>query len=69
MMWPFKPRPSQVPDDIGEAQQLRQNATDQLAAVQKRTNTVNQIGKFLAERREQNHFGDSIQITFTRRAS
>jgi hypothetical protein len=68
-MWPFKPRTSQVPDDIGEAQELRRVATAQLAAVEKRTNTVNQIGQFLAERREQNHFGEAIQITFTRRAS
>lgn len=68
-MWPFKHRPSQVPDDIGEARELRRVATAQLAAVEKRTNTVNQIGQFLAERREQNHFGEAIQITFTRRAS
>lgn len=68
-MWPFKPRTSQVPDDISEAQELRRVATAQLAAVEKRTNTVNQIGQFLAERREQNHFGEAIQITFTRRAS
>lgn len=69
MMWPFKARPSQVPNDVLEAQELRKTATDQLAAVQRRTNTVNQIGQYLAERREQNHFGESIQITFTRRAS
>lgn len=69
-MWPFKPRTSQVPDDVHEAHALRETSTAQLAAVERRTKTVDQLGKFLAERREQNHFGDAIQITFTpRRAS
>lgn len=68
-MWPFKPRTSQVPNDVHEAQALRKTATAQLAAIERRTPTVNQLGQYLAERREQNHFGESIQITFTRRAS
>lgn len=67
-MWPFKRRPTDVPDDLHEAKALREISTQQLQQVQQRGPQVAQMAAFLAERRRANHFGESIQITFTRRA-
>lgn len=66
-MWPFKKRPSSVADDLHEAKRLREISTAQLAAVERRDDAVTQLGDYLSTRRQQNHFGESIQITFTRR--
>jgi len=66
-MWPFKKRESQVPDDVGQAQERGAHAEAAMAEVERRTGAVVQMGSYLADRRQQNHFGESIQITFTPR--
>lgn len=56
-----------VPDDIGEARAMRQEATAEHRRTLLRGFDVSQLSAELAARRELNHFGDSIAITFTRR--
>lgn len=68
-MWPFKTTGATVPDDVGEAQSSRNDADAQIARAEGRAPLVSQLAEFLAERRRQNHFGESIQITFTRRST
>lgn len=58
-----------VPDDIGEARALRQEASDEHKRTVLRGFDVSQLSAELAARRAMNHFGESIAITFTRRAS
>jgi hypothetical protein len=68
-MWPFKKPTVHVPDDVPEAQEMRSQAQKQLRAVTRRGPDVSQLVDYLAERRAQNHFGESITISFTRRTS
>lgn len=67
-MWPFQKKPpTTVPDDVAEAQQLRTEATEQHRELQEQGREVSRLTSKLVERRALNHFGESIQITFTRR--
>lgn len=68
MAWPFSKPTTSVPDDVGEAQQLRREIEAQSEHVAGRAPTIARLTDYLAERRRLNHFGESIQITFTRRA-
>ena len=67
-MWLFRKRPSPViPDDVATARASLRAADAQLRAMERRDQSIHQLGAFLAARREQNHFGESLMITFTRR--
>lgn len=68
-MWFSKRRTPQHPEDIAEARQARQLAEHQLHTISGRGPEISEISAYLAKRRAQNHFGDSIQITFTRRTT
>ncbi len=62
-----KTEPVAIPDDILEAQSMRAKATrDQLDA-ENQGPAIARLTSYLSERRVLNHFGESIQITFTRR--
>jgi hypothetical protein len=69
MAWPFTKPTTSVPDDVGEAQQMRREIEAQAEHVVNRAPTVARLTGYLAERRRLNHFGDSIQISFTRRTA
>jgi hypothetical protein len=66
-MWPFKNHASVVPDDVDESRRQRACTEEQLRTVNARAPRVAAMTAYLAERREQNHFGESIQITFVPR--
>ncbi|KQT75413.1 DUF7620 family protein [Microbacterium sp. Leaf436] len=67
-MWPFKKKPPTViPDDVAEAQEMRTAATEQHRELKVQGQEVSRLTSKLVERRALNHFGESIQITFTRR--
>lgn len=68
-MWGRKPKtePIEIPDDVGQARELRANATAEHREVQSQTPAIDRLTGYLNERRALNHFGESIQITFTRR--
>ena len=56
--------PVVVPDDIAEAQELRaQGELDRRDAITQGF-AISQLTSWLTARRELNHFGDQIQITF-----
>ncbi len=65
-MWLWS-RKTAVPDDVDEAIAHREEAQSELEELRTQGNRVNQLTSKLAERRALNHFGDSIQISFTRR--
>lgn len=67
-MWPRKRKTVIVPDDTGQAQEYREEARRELAELRAQSAEVDSITRKLQRRREQNHFGRDIQITFTRRA-
>lgn len=58
-------RRTSVPDDIGEARSLRDEADTDLTRVQGQAPYVARLTARLIQRRELNHFGDSIQVTFS----
>jgi hypothetical protein len=67
-MWgKWKRRQVPTPADIDEARKLREQQSDQLETVRRRQPYVDTLTSRLIERREINHFGDSIQVTFRRR--
>jgi hypothetical protein len=59
----------QVPDDIHEARAMLAEASDQHKRTLIAGFSISQLTSELAARRELNHFGESIQITFTRRTA
>lgn len=59
--------PIEVPDDVNEARQLRERAVADRHEVNSQQPSINRLTGYLTERRALNHFGESIQITFTRR--
>jgi hypothetical protein len=68
MLWPWKKRPAgTVPDDIDEARELREAATEEHREMVQQGHAVSRLTTALVERRALNHFGDAIEITFTRR--
>jgi len=68
-MWNSKPKTESItiPDDIHEAQTMRAKATADLREVENQGPAIARLTSYLSERRQLNHFGESIQITFTRR--
>lgn len=66
-MWPRK---KALPTtDIGQAQEMREEASAELAELRRQAPHVERLSKRLIERRKQNHFGDEIQLTFTPRST
>lgn len=67
-MWKRKKLdPVPVPDDLHEAISMRAQASEELRELENQAPAVQRLSSYLSERRQLNHFGDSIQITFTRR--
>lgn len=68
-MWGRKPKtePIEIPDDVTEARVLREQATADHQAATSQAPAIERLTGYLNERRALNHFGESIQITFTRR--
>jgi hypothetical protein len=57
--------PSRVPDDIDEARAIRAGADANLAKIQSQAPYVARLTARLIQRRAENHFGDSITVTFS----
>lgn len=70
-MWFRKKAPTTepicIPDDIGEAQSMRARAAEDHRELQIQAPGITRLTNYLSERRALNHFGESIEITFTRR--
>lgn len=62
-MWGRKRRPV-VPDDTGEAQIIRAEARDELHELYRQSHEVASISRKLARRRELNHFGEELTVSF-----
>lgn len=54
-------------DDLCEAAAMREEAARDLQQARSQAGYVSRLTARLIERRALNHFGDDIQITFTRR--
>lgn len=57
------------PADVREAQEMRAEAIDNLMQLERQAPYVDRLTDRLIERRQRNHFGDDIQITFTPRGN
>lgn len=68
-MWGRKPKtePIEIPDDVTEAREMRTRAIEEHREAHSQAPTIDRLTGYLNERRALNHFGESIQITFTRR--
>lgn len=71
-MWHRKQKPTPtepvtIPDDIREAQTMRARANRDQRELESQGPAINRLSGYLRARRELNHFGESIQITYTRR--
>ena len=62
-----KTNPVTIPDDVLEARILRARAHRDLQELTNQGPAITRLAAYLSERRALNHFGESIQITFTRR--
>lgn len=58
-----------VPDDIAEAREARRDAHERLDRAERRQPRIDALVSRLVERREHNHFGDSLSISMTRRGA
>jgi hypothetical protein len=67
-MWRNRKSPP-IPDDIDEARAIRREADNYLANVTRQAPYVSRLTARLIERRELNHFGEQIQITFSPRGT
>jgi len=56
-----------VPDDLGEAKVMREEAARDLRDLESQAPVIARMTGYLNDRRRRNHFGESIQITYTRR--
>lgn len=65
-MWRKKTRVP-APDDLAEARRYRADAEAALQSAQAQDKSVRRLTTRIIERRDQNHFGDALQITFTPR--
>lgn len=69
-MWRRKNPPTEpveIPDDIREARTMRVQASLDQQEAESQGPAIARLTDYLRARRESNHFGDSIAITFTRR--
>ncbi len=68
-MWGRKPKtePIHIPDDVTEARELREQTQAEHRELTSQAPAIDRLTGYLTERRALNHFGESIQITFTRR--
>ena len=54
-------------DDIEEARMMRAEAQREILELRRQAPAVRSLTQTLMRRRQLNHFGDSLQITFTRK--
>lgn len=64
MLWPWKRPTATVPDDIDEAREMREAASEEHREMVQQGHAVSRLTSALVERRALNHFGDAIEITF-----
>lgn len=70
MMWPFKRKPSPVvEDDIEEARALQDEAKQEMYELSTQGVEVRNLVYRLARRRDQNHFGDELTVSFRPRGA
>lgn len=67
MMCGRKRTPVVVPDDTGEAQQIRQQTRAEMVELLGQAPEVESMLRKLARRREVNHFGRDLSVTFNPR--
>jgi len=67
--WPFKRSDHAEAADVAQARKLREEASEKRREALLRGFEVSQLTAYLSERRALNHFGDAIQISFTRRGT
>ena len=65
----FRKVPTEPRDDVDEARALREEADTGLIALQRQAPYVARLTDSLIKRRELNHFGELIQVTFTPRGT
>lgn len=65
-MWGRKRRPV-VPDDTGEAMIIRGEAARDRAEVHAQQSEVDSLARRLERRRQLNHFGEDLRISFAPR--
>lgn len=65
-MWPFKKKvpPVEMVDDLDEAQEIRDEAQREMFELNTQKNEVRNLVYRLARRREKNHFGDELTVSF-----
>jgi non-canonical (house-cleaning) NTP pyrophosphatase len=62
MIW--NPKILSATDDVQEAREMREEATEQIETISNRSGYVSKLTSQLIARRVLNHFGDDIEITF-----
>ena len=65
--WKRKPSPEPIPDDIEQAREMRAEARAEYAKLRAQAPTVKRMTQGILSRGVRNHFGEDIQITFTRK--
>lgn len=68
MLWRKQSR-VEVPDDLDQARNIKREAAKDMSQLKRQAPYVSRLAARLIERRELNHFGDDVQITFTPRES
>ncbi|MGX9348904.1 DUF7620 family protein [Microbacterium sp. KNMS] len=53
--------------DVGEARELRQEATDEMRVLKAQSSTVAVLADKLIERRKMNRFGEELTVSWTPR--
>lgn len=63
-MWGRKRKPVTVPDDTGEAQVIRQESQWEMQQLREQSEDVASVARKLKRRRELNHFGEELTVSF-----
>lgn len=63
-MWGRKRRYVEVPDDTGQSKAIREQAEVELYELKLQSPEVESMRRRLVRRREQNHFGEELSVTF-----
>ena len=69
-MWPFKRKPTPpVEDDIDQARALQDEAKQEMYELSTQGVEVRNLVYRLTRRRDQNHFGDELTVSFRPRGA
>ena len=67
MNWWKRKEDEPVQDDVGQAREMRAAAHEEFAALRAQAPVIRRKTQWLINRGIDNHFGDSIQITYVRK--